>query len=146
MRDKVLQFMAMQDFEGMANELVESLIGQFRMGFKEAFGEELPTDAAQALDAVAKALQAKHHELQNAVAEVYETHFTEAELDSLLAFYQGDVGKKLMSVGVALQGAIGDASNIWQTNALKDANPELSRLLGMSPAPTAEASVAAPAP
>lgn len=144
MREKVLAFMRLVNFEATADLVAENLVGQFDTGFKSAFGEELPTDAAEALVVVKTALIEHRDLLERAVAEVYEKHFTEAEIDALLAFYQSPIGRRLAEIGSAIQTAIAEASNAWTNDAIKSVEPHLTRLLG-TPEPAAAAAAAVPA-
>lgn len=136
MREKVLLFMSLTGFDSMVDPLIESITGQFRIGFESNLGEKLPSDAAEAIKVVNTALVRNQAALRDEVAGVYETHFTEQEIDEMISFYKSPVGEKLSASGVIFQTAISEASDRWSSAVIKTVEGDLARILGVNtPAP-----------
>ncbi len=83
-----------------------------------------------------EALVSNQTALRDEVAAVYEANFTETEVDTMIAFYQSDLGKKLTAGGVAFQTAISEATDRWSSAVIKTVEGDLARILGVNtPAP-----------
>lgn len=78
------------------NPLIAGVVEQAKNLFLQqnpALGKDLNEVAAK----LRTDLAPRFEELTNEVAKLYATHFTEAELKDLLAFYRTPVGKKLIT-------------------------------------------------
>ena len=129
MKDKISIFLDATGFEKYAGIMIDNLVGQFRNGFKEGFGEDLPAEPSEALSLVSTTLKEKRAELRNRVIEVYAKHFSEEEIDGLIAFYQGPIGHRLATIGETVQSEVGQASNEWGNEMIKTIEPELAKIL-----------------
>lgn len=129
MTDKIHHFLNLTGFDARTAEVAKQMTEQFASGFKESFGEDPPKGAAEALALVEKTLSERKDDLKNAVADVYAKTFSESEIEALIAFYEGGLGKKLTDVGPTIEQGVIDAVGKWSVAILREINPEIEKIL-----------------
>jgi hypothetical protein len=138
MRDKILHLVTLTfgDFDAM----VDSLCERYRSSFKMALNtEELPPENVEAINAVGKSLRDHRPMLEDQVVAIFERHFTEADVDAIVAFHESAAGRRMTEVAPALQEEMATASGAWSASALTSIEPTLARLLATPPESTADA-------
>jgi hypothetical protein len=134
-RDKVVQFLKSMnvDLDAIALAVIGNVVGQFKAGFTGNFGgegEEIPRALAEALGTVEGALKTGASDLEDDIVLLYRKHFSETEIDHLIAFYATATGRKLVAIGPILPQEIDMAANAWSNDVLKTLEPQLQQLLG----------------
>lgn len=129
MREKIQKFITLTfgDFDKM----VEGFCEQYRGGFKMALGVDvLPAEVAEAIALVGKTQMATRDDILTRVVEICQTHFTEEQLDGLIAFQESEIGKHYDNVQPKMQNEVTDAVNEWMKKAFTGIETDLQRLLG----------------
>lgn len=145
MRDRTLEFLSLTGFDAMFKRQVDQVVGQFKSGFKDGFGEDVPTDAAEALRVVEAAYEKAKGSLANQIADVYEKHLDAGDIEALITFHRSPVGTKIAAIGPEVQVALGELTDRWDREVLKSVEPDLARLLGQQVAAPVQ-TPAAPSP
>ena len=94
--DTARQIIVLKGGEGIFNTLIPGVIEQS----KYMFEQQNPNLGAPLRDVAAKLrneLASRQAELNNEVAKVYASRFTEKEIKDLLTFYQSPLGRKLIT-------------------------------------------------
>ncbi len=140
LREKSLIVTRYYNYFPLSEETIKNDLAQLREQLHGKFGEHLPDDASITLASVEEALMKtdlKSREI--ALAEVYEKHFTESEIDTLYAFTQTPAGQKLFkqeSLHVLLDNLF-TTSNAWLLQHLEPHRQKMTQLLDVTPAPVA---------
>ena len=122
-------------------------VNQFRQSFQDGLGADLPPNVQEALAVIERALRAGQDNLLRDIVSVYARHFTEAEVDDLLAFHASPTGRHFQAAGEAVQNDAFDVKSAWSTAAMRSVEGDLARLLGVAPPPiTNVAAPTSPAP
>jgi hypothetical protein len=88
------QIVALKGGDNLFAALIPGVIEQGKAMFEQqnpALGKDLSTVAAK----LRTELQPRVGEINDEIAKAYASHFTEAELKELLAFYKSPVGRKM---------------------------------------------------
>lgn len=117
-------------------------VEQFRQSFREGLGADLPANAEAAIAKIEGALRAGRDDLERGIVAVYARHFTEAQVDDLLAFHASPTGRHFQAVGERVQEDAFSAKSAWTTRAMQSVEGDLQALLGVAPPST----VSPPAP
>jgi uncharacterized protein len=80
----------------------------------------LETTITSAVDEEVIKMAARRGALENEAARAYANIFSIEELNGIAAFYNSDVGKKLISEGPLATRKVIEAANIWQTGVARD--------------------------
>ncbi|CAN7470875.1 DUF2059 domain-containing protein [Rhizobium sp. LjRoot30] len=72
------------------------------------------------VDEKALALASRRGDLEREAATIYAKSFTTEELNAVAAFYQSDVGKKLLSQGPVATREMMKAADIWASGITRD--------------------------
>lgn len=129
MREKIITFLNLTNISAMTDGLIESLTGQFRAGFETGFGESLPKAPSEALTLVEQTLKDRREAFIDSVVGIYAKHFTEGDMDNLIAFYRSVTGTRLLEISVPLATEIAEASNRWGDEGLKSIEVPLTKIL-----------------
>lgn len=108
-------------------------VEQFRESFQGGLGAQLPANVAEAVDVIERALRAGRDDLLCGIVGVYAQHFTEAQVDDLLAFHASPTGVHFQVVGEKVQADAFEAKSAWSTAAMRSVEGDLARLLGVAP-------------
>jgi hypothetical protein len=79
------------------------------------------------VDEKALALASRRADLEREAALVYARAYTEAELNSIAAFYTSEAGKKLLSKGPIVAREVTRAADIWQRGIQRDLATEVGK-------------------
>lgn len=88
----------------LANQVIDRLI---------SLRPDLHKEIAAAVEAVALKLAVRRAELDTDIGRIWAKNFTEQELQSLLAFYTSDAGKKFSEVGPLMVAESYQAVDRW---------------------------------
>jgi hypothetical protein len=77
------------------NPLIAGVVEQAKLLFLQQ-NPALAKDLNEIAEKMRTDLEPRFSELSDEMAKLYATHFTEAELKAILAFYQSPVGKKVL--------------------------------------------------
>ncbi len=128
MRDKVLKYLELTDQAKMVDQLIPHLLDSFRRGY-ESDGTKFTAAESAVLALMESALRASAHEMLDAMASLYEEHFTEADMDALVAFYGTPAGRRAVALQPVLLGASKEISAAWAQRVMGGIQPEIERLL-----------------
>lgn len=133
MRDKILTLISLQlaPFEKTVANFVDTLTTQFKSGFSE-----LPPEAAESVAITEAALNGRRESLEEEIVKIYRLHFTETQIDELIAYHQSAVGRHLADVGPIIQQEVAKISDEWLTATLRSIEPQLTKLLGTEVMPS----------
>ena len=109
------------------------------------------------VDEKALGLAGRRADLEREAAIAYAKIFSEAELNAITTFYNGDAGKKLLASGPIVAREVVKAAEIWQRGISRDLATEVGKQIsdivdaqvkaaGGNPAPAQQDGAAAPAP
>lgn len=132
MREKILTLIDLMF--GTFTQRVDAQVNELRTGFAETFGEEVSGELKTALDTLHKALLDRREALDAPLVDIFSSTFNEEEVDAIIAFRQGPVGKKLDAVSPKVFESVKSKSSEWFKESMQIIEPELNRVLG---APTA---------
>src|SRR5690606_18842878 len=79
------------------------------------------------VDEKALALASRRADLEREAALVYARTFSEAELNAITAFYDGEAGKKLLAQGPIVAREVTRAADIWQRGIQRDLATEVGK-------------------
>ncbi len=79
------------------------------------------------VDEKALALAARRSDLEREVALVYARTYSEADLNSIAAFYGSETGQKLLSQGPIVAREVTKAADIWQRGIQRDLATEVGK-------------------
>src|SRR5690606_3607840 len=79
------------------------------------------------VDEKALALASRRADLEREAALVYARTFSEAELNAIATFYNGEAGKKLLSQGPIVAREVTRAADIWQRGIQRDLATEVGK-------------------
>lgn len=115
---------------------IEDVVAQFESQLKLGFGGTLPSEASTAVETIEQAFRSRRELIESCVAALYEKHFSDQEILSLLDFYRSAVGTKLHAVSAQLQYDVAMAVNVWVNESMHSIEHHLTALLGTpEPAP-----------
>jgi hypothetical protein len=117
------------DLNKIATLLTGHIVGRLRAQIVEGLGETLPKEMTDRLAMIELALKHDIGTFEAQMIDVYRRHFSEAELNDLVAFYATPGGKKMVAVGGLLPQELDAVSDSWQQAVFKTCQPELRKLL-----------------
>jgi uncharacterized protein len=94
--DTARQIITLKGGEGIFNTLIPGVIEQSKYMFEQQ-NPNLGTPLREVATKLRNELASRQAELNNEVAKVYASRFTEKEIKDLLAFYQSPLGRKLIT-------------------------------------------------
>ena len=129
MREKVLALM--DSTMGTFDRLVQSVVIE-RFEDNGAYEyKDLPPQLANLVDSVKAALAENRTALEDAAVAIYAKHFSEEELDVILAFVQSDAGKRYRERVGELQNDLLVATAEWRNAALEPHREKMEAMLGI---------------
>lgn len=114
-RAAIAAIKATDQFDVILPQAAESLKGE--MIQKDP---NLESTITSAVDEEVVRLAARRGDLENEAARAYANIFTVEELTGIAAFYNSDVGKRLIAEGPLATRKVIEAANIWQTGVARD--------------------------
>ncbi len=125
MREKILNLIALT--RRPVSDLVDTLIQQCQQIRTTG---TVPAEFQETSDLIIKTFRDAGQTLEDAFVTIYSKHFTEEEIDQLLAVYSMPVFKKAATVAEEITSEIGMATQDWYTRLMNGIEPELRSLLG----------------
>ena len=104
-------------FDAVANSLVQQQEQLMLSGHPKLDREILEKFKTILLEELTK----QKPDLLHLMAGLYSTHFTREDLQGLIAFYQSDLGKKVVEAGLELQDDLFRLSSEWAITAIQHA-------------------------
>ena len=141
MREKIVQLMNLS-FPIPPTEMVAQVGKEILKQLQDAVMEKMgviPETEQQLIDSIGAAFTPRCAQIEQTIAEIYECHFTEAQVDELIAFHMSPIGRHIAEVNPVINVAVATAVNEWQTETLRSVEPQLHRLYGDDTAPAADA-------
>jgi len=107
-------------------QIVMSLVQQIAQKILEANKGKQKAIEAYAKESLLPAVQKRQAALDQQQAVIVANHFSEDELRQILAFYQGPVGKKLLSSGPAMTKEVLQYANGWAAQVFEEIKPTIA--------------------
>lgn len=125
MREKILNLIAIT--RRPVSDLVDNLIQQCQ---QIRTTDTVPTEFQETSDLIIKTFRDAGAALEDSFVAIYSKHFTEEEIDQLLAIYSSPLFKKTATVVDEITSEINMATQDWYTRLMNGIEPELRNLLG----------------
>ena len=124
-RAKIIELMDLTGAKNTGDQVAQMMIEQVSAAMQQA-NPNVPTRALEVIRDVTIAVLKEHTgELLSEVVRLYEKHFSEEEIDGLLAFYRSPVGAKAAREIPVLMRELGPISAAWA----REIQPTLQRRL-----------------
>src|SRR5215468_4639816 len=112
-RAKVVQFMEITGAKNLGDQVMQAMVQQLGAEAERAH-PNVPKRVHELVREVAIEVLKEHSdELFSKTVVLYEKHFTEAEVDELIAFYRSPTGRKTIEVMPALLQEVVAVSQAW---------------------------------
>jgi uncharacterized protein len=112
-RAKIVEFMEITGARDLGEQVMLAMVQQVSASAQQA-NPNVPKRVHELVrDVAIEVLKEHSDELFSKAVVLYEKHFTEAEIDELLAFYRSPIGKKTIQVMPVLMGEMVAVSQAW---------------------------------
>ena len=112
-RAKIVEFMEITGAKSLGDQVMQAMVQQLSAEAQRA-NPNVPKRVHELVREVAIEVLKEHSdELFSKTAVLYEKHFTETEIDELIAFYRSPTGKKTIEVMPALLQEVVAVSQAW---------------------------------
>jgi uncharacterized protein len=107
-------------------QIVMSLVQQIAQRILAANKTKQKAIEAYAKESLLPAVQARQALLDQQQAVIVANHFSDDELRQIIAFYNGPVGKKLLSSGPAMTKEVVQYANVWAEQVFNEIKPNIA--------------------
>lgn len=119
-RDKLITYMEVTGAENVYNTVIAEMIEMYR----NQLGLELDDFLVKYRD---RMMEDSFLELVDMLLPVYKRHFTEGDLDAIIAFYQTDAGKKLAQETPLLTKEAMEIGQLWSMKIGREVLEEMKQ-------------------
>lgn len=136
MREKIVELLKSQGFvvDSIVDQEVDRVVGGMRRDYERVYGEKIPEENKEVLEAMEKAIRDGSNVFFDAVTAEVEKFFVNdpSEINTITSFYTSTAGKRSMALIGSIMPIVTKARDEWTGNALKAIEPILKAKLGGS--------------